>query len=53
MIASKRKPTVPCELCAHYAKSKQDGMMMCRKLQRRVTDADGCTMGEYDEEGKR
>lgn len=48
-IARKRKPTVPCELCAHYGRSKVDDMMMCAKLCRHVTDADGCTMGEYAE----
>lgn len=45
-IARKRKPTIPCELCRHYKQSKQDDAMMCAKLLRRVTDADGCTMGE-------
>ena len=50
MIASKRKPTVPCELCVHYRMSSIDDMMMCAKLLRHVTDADGCTMGEYEGE---
>ena len=47
-IASKRKPTIPCEMCAHYKPSRHDGIMMCSKLLRRVTEYDGCTFGAID-----
>lgn len=53
MIASKRKPTVPCELCARRLVTNRDGIWICAKHNRQVTAADGCTFGEYDEEGKR
>lgn len=46
MIASKRKPLTPCEICAYWVESKQDGEMMCKRFRYRMTAADGCTRGK-------
>lgn len=50
-IARKRKPTVPCELCRRFKPTRKEGLWRCGRTSLRTTPEDGCTRGEYKEEG--